>query len=131
MRVPSVLKLSLKQALNYSLLCCLAMPAAQACAGDDPLARLRALGAAAQCRQAQECLTVPVGLRACGGPAAYLAVAKADEAAAQALAQRHLAQRRAELARSPAPPSTCEVIPDPGAHCVAGRCVTGKTLPSE
>lgn len=97
----------------------------------DALARLRALGASSQCRQAAECRTVPVGARACGGPAAYVAVAKSDEAAALALAQRHTAQRRDELARSPAPPSTCEVIPDPGAQCVAGRCVTGNTLPRE
>lgn len=129
--MPPVLKYSLKYFLMCALIGSPPLPAAHAGTGDDPLARLRALGAASQCRQAQECLTVPVGVRACGGPAAYVAVAKADEAAAQALAQRHLAQRRAELAKSPAPPSTCEVIPDPGAHCVAGRCVTGKTLPSE
>lgn len=113
------------------LMCTLMMQAAHAGADGDPLARLRALGAASQCRQALECRTVPVGLRACGGPAAYIAIAKTDEAAALALARRHLAQRRVELARSPAPPSTCEVIPDPGAHCVAGRCVTGNTLPAE
>lgn len=139
MRVRSVLKLSmklpLKQCCTISLLCKLVgaplMAATPASAADDPLARLRALGAASQCRQASECTTVPVGMRACGGPAAYIAVATADESAAQVLAQRHLAQRRAELARSPAPPSTCEAISDPGARCVAGRCVTGKSLPAE
>lgn len=131
MCVLPALKYSLKYSLLCPLLCSLLMPAAHAGAGDDPLARLRALGAASQCRQADQCLTVPVGLRACGGPAAYVAVAKADEAAAQALARRHLAQRRAELVRAPAPPSTCEVIPDPGAQCVAGRCVTGNILPAE
>jgi hypothetical protein len=129
--MPPVLKYSLKYFLMCSVMGALTMPAAHAGTEDDPLAHLRALGAASQCRQAQECLTVPVGVRACGGPAAYIAVARADEATAQALARRHLARRRAELARSPAPPSTCEVIPDPGAQCVAGRCVTGKTLPSE
>jgi hypothetical protein len=105
-----------------------------ACAGPDgdALARLRALGAASQCRQTTDCRTVPVGVRACGGPAAYLAVAKADEEAALELARRHAAQRREEMARRPEPPSTCEVIRDPGAQCVAGRCVAGNTaLPTE
>lgn len=98
----------------------------------DALARLRALGAASQCRQTAECRTVPVGVRACGGPAAYVAVAKADETAALALAQRHAAQRRADMQRSPEPPSTCVVIPDPGAQCVAGKCVAGNAgLPAE
>ncbi|MBY0241075.1 MAG: hypothetical protein K2X55_17350 [Burkholderiaceae bacterium] len=123
MRVPPILK--------YSLLGSLLMVAIQASAAADPLARLRALGAASQCRQASDCATVPVGLRACGGPAAYIAVGTADEPAAQALAQRHLAQRRAELARSPAPPATCEAILDPGARCVDGRCVTGKSVSAE
>lgn len=114
------------------VMCSLALNTACAGPDGDALARLRALGAASQCRQASECRTVPVGVRACGGPAAYIAVAKADEAAALALAQRHTAQRRAEMERSPGPPSTCVVIPDPGAQCVAGRCVAGNSaLPTE
>ena len=106
--------------------------AAGAPASSETLARLRALGAASQCRQAADCRTVPAGVRACGGPAVYVAVAKADEAAALALAQRQTAQRREEMARTPEPPSTCEVIRDPGAQCVAGRCVAGgQGLPTE
>ncbi|GAB2873142.1 hypothetical protein GCM10027277_48020 [Pseudoduganella ginsengisoli] len=117
--------------LLFILLCSFASASA-ACAGGDPLARLRALSAAAQCRQSADCRTVPVGVRACGGPASYLAVAKSDEVAAQALAQRHAEQRRQQMARSPEPPSTCEVIRDPGAQCVAGRCVAGNSaLPAE
>jgi hypothetical protein len=110
----------------------LVLASACSAADGDALARLRALGAASQCRQSSDCRTVPVGVRACGGPASYLAVARDDEAAALALARRHAAQRREEMARTPEPPSTCEVIRDPGAQCVAGRCVAGNTaLPTE
>jgi len=92
---------------------------------DDALARLRALSAASVCRQAADCRTVPVGVKACGGPAAYIAVAQADLPAAQALAQRHLQLRLAQRRTQPEPPSTCNVVQDPGAQCVENRCVIG------
>jgi hypothetical protein len=92
---------------------------------DDALMRLRALSAASVCRQAADCATVPVGLKACGGPAAYIAVAQADLPAAQALAQRHLQQRLEQRRTHPEPPSTCNLVQDPGAQCVESRCVAG------
>lgn len=92
---------------------------------DDALARLRALSAASVCRQAADCRTVPVGVKACGGPAAYIAVAQADLPAAQTLAQRYLQQRLRQRRTQPEPPSTCDLVQDPGAQCVENRCVTG------
>lgn len=114
-------------AILIRLLPCLALTAAAcATAGDeDALARLRALSAASTCRQSSECSTVPVGAKACGGPAGYVAVAQADLPAAQALAQRHLQYRLQQRSKHPEPPSNCAVTPDPGAQCVEGRCVAG------
>lgn len=104
-----------------SLAVCVPIRAAE----DDALARLRALSATSVCKQAADCGTVPVGVKACGGPAAYVAVAQSDLPAARVLAQHYLQQRERQKRTQPEPPSTCNLVPDPGAQCVDNRCVTG------
>lgn len=108
--------------LSAVLAACLSAQATE----DDALVRLRALSAASVCRQADDCRTVPVGEKACGGPAAYIAVAQSDLPVAEALAQRHLQRRQRQKRTQPEPPSTCNVVPDPGALCLENHCVTGR-----
>lgn len=104
---------------------------ASAPAGGDALtqqrvglqAQLRALIGDAACSHDAQCRTLPVGARACGGPAAWWAWS-AQQTDGEPL--RHLAQRLHALDREHQRRSgllsTCAVLPDPGAACVAGRC---------
>jgi len=71
-------------------------------------------------------VSLPVGAKACGGPEGYVAVSAANADAARALAARHAAARRAENAAAPEVRSNCRMVMDPGAQCVAGRCVSGQ-----
>lgn len=72
------------------------------------------------CRQDNECRTLAVGWRACGGPAQYLAwsVSATDRQAMQSAARVYTAlqRRRAEASGEM---STCELLPEPTAYCRA------------
>jgi hypothetical protein len=107
----------------------LACIAATACShatppgASDALTQLRAIGRDAACTSDQQCRTVPVGAKACGGPQSYLAysTAKTDPEQAKALAERYRKEREAHnLASGQA--SDCRFLPDPGAQCRAGTC---------
>ncbi len=82
------------------------------------LAQIVSLIGSAACDTADQCRTVGIGDKPCGGPEAYLAwssaVTKPD--ALTALAARHRAARRAQNERSELR-SNCAVTPDPGAVC--------------
>ncbi|SFV14610.1 hypothetical protein [Pseudoduganella namucuonensis] len=96
-------------------------------AASAPLERLRAMSAAATCSSAEQCRTVPVGVKACGGPEGYLPVSASQAGEASALARRHREQRiAADAARAAAgvevPRSNCMMVMDPGATCQAGLC---------
>ena len=88
------------------------------------LARIRSEIGEAACVTDDHCSTLPVGERPCGGPAVWLAysnrtgTSKKLKAWASQLAdmqkQRHAVS--GEL-------SNCRHTPDPGAMCVAQRCV--------
>lgn len=77
----------------------------------------------ATCTADSQCRTVPVGAKACGGPAGYLAWSTTgtdaqrltDLAARQAVASKQESTARGMV-------STCSMVTDPGAACVAGRC---------
>lgn len=75
----------------------------------------------AQCKKNADCRTLAIGLKACGGPEAYLAwsTASTDAQMLVAAAQRYAKQRRLQLDKPGAPASDCAVVSDPGAHCVA------------
>lgn len=75
----------------------------------------------AQCKKNADCRTLAIGLKACGGPEAYLAwsTASTDAQMLVAAAQRYAKQRRLQLDKPGAPTSDCAVVSDPGAHCVA------------
>lgn len=104
-----------------------AAPVAAAPAGSEDAATLliqmRTLIGAASCTEDAQCKTVAVGARACGGPEGYLAYStrETQASALEALAARHAQKRRADVAAS-GELSTCNVIPDRGALCLAGTC---------
>ena len=86
--------------------------------GQPTLAQIMSLIGDAPCDTAEQCHTVGIGDKPCGGPEAYLAwssaVTKAD--ALGALAARHRDARRIQNERSSLR-SNCAVTPDPGAVC--------------
>lgn len=89
---------------------------------------LRELIGPASCSSDAQCRTVAVGAKACGGPSGYLAwsTQATDARAVASLAERQAAAQRRELAASGLR-SNCAVVSDPGAACVAQRCVLAAT----
>lgn len=83
----------------------------------------------AACDNSQQCKTIAVGSKACGGPEAYLpySTKRSDSAKVSRLAAQHAAQRKASDERS-GMVSNCMMLMDPGAVCTAGRCVKGGAL---
>lgn len=81
----------------------------------------------AGCDTAQQCKTVAIGHKACGGPESYLAWSskRSDGARIASLAAAHTAERKAQNLKS-GMMSTCSLVTDPGATCSAGRCVSAK-----
>lgn len=95
-------------------------------AANSRMDQLKAEIGDAACDNSQQCKTVAVGSKACGGPEAYLPYstkrsdsAKVSRLAAEDAAQRKAADQRAGMV------SNCMMIMDPGAVCTAGRCVKG------
>ncbi len=108
----------------------LACSALAACAQTPPepesarLAReLRTLIGPATCSADAQCRTVPVGAKACGGPAGYWAWSTqgTDADAVAALARRQADAHKREVEAS-GMRSNCAMASDPGAACVAARC---------
>lgn len=92
----------------------------------DLLQQLHAEIGNAACDSSQQCKTIPVGHKACGGPETYLAWSAkgSDGAKLRRLADAYGAQRKAENLAS-GMLSNCSATMDPGATCSAGRCVSG------
>lgn len=84
---------------------------------------LRELVGPAACRADSQCRSMPVGAKACGGPAGYLAwsIEGTDATRLAALAARQAEAQRRENEASGIR-SNCALVTDPGAACVAGRC---------
>lgn len=80
----------------------------------------------AACDNSQQCKTIAVGSKACGGPEAYLpySTKRSDSAKVSRLAAQHAAQRKASDERA-GMVSNCMMLMDPGAVCTAGKCVKG------
>lgn len=124
--LPLLSRLAAAFVLACSASACGSAPAASAPASDSAalLRQIQSQAADLSCDTAQQCHTLAVGAKACGGPESYLpwSSKRQDGAALRQLAERHAAVRRAEDAKS-GMMSTCQVVPDPGASCEAGRCV--------
>ena len=92
------------------------------------LAQIQAEVGAAACDSTQQCQTLAIGAKACGGPERYLAWSSKDydgkklKALAQAQAEASRKQQQADGMMS-----TCSIVTDPGATCEAGRCVLQKS----
>jgi hypothetical protein len=94
------------------------------------LEQIRALIGTAPCNHSNQCRTLPIGARPCGGPEAYLAwsTVNASEFELRALAERYKAERDAHN-RASGMISDCRYIADPGAVCRAGTCQLGSGGP--
>jgi hypothetical protein len=92
------------------------------------LAQIQAEVGTAACDSTQQCQTIAIGAKACGGPEHYLAWSSKDhdgkklKALAQAQAEASRKQQQADGMMS-----TCSIVTDPGATCEAGRCVLQKS----
>lgn len=88
------------------------------------LAQIRTEIGDVPCSHDAQCRTLPIGARACGGPAAWWAWSEVN---ARADRLRDWAQQLEQIERERHSRegllSTCVVVPDPGASCVARRCV--------
>jgi hypothetical protein len=95
-----------------------------AASGASIQAQLQQAIGTASCTQDSECRTLAWGAKACGGPASYVAWSstQSDAALLQRLAQQHAQAERARNERS-GMVSDCSMLIDPGAQCVAQRCV--------
>lgn len=89
-----------------------------------------AIGDAA-CSANEQCHTLAVGHKACGGPEAYLVWSSqaTDGARLRALAQAYGQARRSENEKS-GRVSDCALVTDPGARCEAGHCIRAGRPPA-
>jgi hypothetical protein len=110
------------------LAACAAEPATRT--GKDSAAplleQIRAEIGDAACSSEQQCRTLAIGAKPCGGPESFIAwsVQRSDAAKLERLATAYRKEREAENARERRV-SNCMFVADPGAQCKAGRCVTG------
>lgn len=104
-----------------------APPAPVAAAAPAPAGLLQQIQAevgTAACDTAQQCKTIAIGHKACGGPESYLAYStkSSDSAKLARLAADFAAERKNQDLKT-GRMSTCSLVMDPGATCSAGRCV--------
>lgn len=87
-------------------------------------AQLRAAIGDASCTENAQCRTLAWGSKACGGPQAYVAwsTTRSDGRTLEELATRHAAAQARDNEAS-GRMSDCRLLTDPGAQCVANRCV--------
>lgn len=105
-------------------------PAAAAPAGQmhqDLWQQIQAEIGSASCDSSTQCRTMPVGHKSCGGPERYAAYStkSGDRARLLAMGEQYAAARKAENERG-GMVSNCMMERDPGATCVASRCVLMK-----
>lgn len=94
--------------------------------GSKTLTELRQLGRVVECSSDQQCKTVAVGAKACGGPESFMvySTANASPEQVQALAERYRKEREQENKLN-GTVSDCRMLMDPGAQCRAGACQLG------
>jgi hypothetical protein len=94
-----------------------------AAASAELRARIDAEVGSAACDGPQDCHSMPIGAKPCGGPDGFLAWSSknTDETRLRALVERHAAVRKEGNLRSGVA-STCQIETNPGATCQAARC---------
>ncbi len=102
-----------------------ATPAAAPFAKSNMLQQIQAEVGDAACDSAQQCKTVAIGHKACGGPESYMAWSnkRSDGTKITQLAAALAAESKAQTINN-GMMSTCSMVVDPGATCSAGHCVT-------
>ena len=85
----------------------------------------------AACSASEQCHTLAVGHKACGGPETYVvwSSAASDGQRLKALAEAYTQASRVEAQQS-GRVSNCMMVTDPGARCDAGRCVPAGRSPA-
>jgi hypothetical protein len=109
-----------------------APPAGSVPAGTEALSRqLREAIGDAACTSNDQCKTMAVGHKACGGPETYMvwSTAVTDGARLRSLAEAYTKARRSESEQS-GRVSDCALVTDPGARCEAKRCVPAGRSPA-
>jgi len=128
MRAMSVFLSLAAVGLSAMLVTACAAPAAPA---DPPAATPQALLGRVQtevgnaaCTRSNQCRSIAIGHKACGGPESYLAwsTAVSNESLLKDLVAAHAEARRKEDEKA-GRVSNCMMLMDPGAVCEAGRCV--------
>ena len=88
------------------------------------LARIRGAVGAAQCSDNSQCRTLAIGQKPCGGPEQWLPYSSATAPVEPLKAwSAELAAAAKRRNASSGMAGNCSYTPDPGAACVAGRCV--------
>jgi len=124
-RLPAALAAALLLMLGA---CSTAAPSADPPPSPKPPAALReqmtALIGEARCTEDSQCRTLPLGATACGGPEGWLAwsTLQTQEEPLASLGKQFAEARRAEIQKQGLL-SNCMMQLDPGAQCVANRCV--------
>ena len=90
------------------------------------LARIRGAVGEAKCSDSSQCRTLPIGEKLCGGPEQWLPYSSATAPVEQLKAwSAELSDAAKRRNASSGMVGNCRYTPDPGAVCVAGRCVVG------
>lgn len=100
---------------------------AAAPASPGSLGWIQTLIGKAECTSDSQCQVLPIGAKACGGPASHLAYSTAhtNTAELQALAERYREEQQAGNQRS-GMVSNCRMLPTPVASCRANTCRLGE-----
>ncbi|WP_374568823.1 hypothetical protein [Ideonella sp.] len=85
----------------------------------------------AACTANEQCHTIAIGHKACGGPETYAVWSSAvsDGKKLRELADAYTQARKQEAEQS-GRVSDCSLVTDPGARCEAGRCVPAGRSPA-
>ena len=123
----SLLRLGAALAICAACAACVGAPSSAPVTKSPLMQQLQGEIGDAACDSADQCKTVAVGHKACGGPERYLAwsTKRSDGARIGQLAAALEAERRGQNLRGGII-STCSMVIDPGAVCSAGHCVSGQ-----
>lgn len=85
----------------------------------------------AACTANEQCKTIAIGHKACGGPETYMvwSTAVSDGAKLRSLADAYQQARKSE-AEQAGRVSDCSLVTDPGARCESKRCVPAGRSPA-
>ena len=119
-------------ALGVLQVACAAPPAKTASVDTNALSRqIREEIGDAACTANDQCRSIAIGHKACGGPETYAVWSSAvsDDKKLRTLVDAYTQARKQESEQS-GRVSDCSLVTDPGARCEAGRCVPAGRSPA-